>query len=170
MARMQFTAQNGAKFEDPAPQVLEETAFGILWDLNGGYARRNDRVISRFDGWRIIADAHMTKLVDPRGEVRGVSWGRYHRAIEYPNWTAYDAAEQAALCATLQKERQSLATRAYSAEEQVERLMATLKMIYDINKEGGPGSRRKVRNMILDMGISPCTDCENAVCSCGSSE
>lgn len=42
----------------------------------------------------------------------------------------------------------------------------TLKQIFNINKEGGPGSRVRVRELIMAQGINVCDNCGFATCRC----
>lgn len=138
-------------FSAPSDQVLENTAFGILWD--GG----KQTVISTFQwsGFVSKSGPYLNKCVlrDKHGEIRPIGNESYHEAIEFASWEAYD--QELCKRKLLETNRQLADLRKLSERSRAEtvELRCLLAQIYKINERGGGGSRKAVRNLISALGI-----------------
>lgn len=165
----------GKRFEDPSTETMASIAFAIVWD-NSGFGSRNERVISPYK-WTISSSVNAFHLRDSRGEVRPIRWGDYSPSIECSDWAAYDADQQKNEVIELKNEilklRKQAEASAYDADQQKQEtsfLRETLEKVFDVNESAGPGSRKKVRTILVEAGIFPCDDCEKAVCVCHDHE
>lgn len=166
-----MTTKN-ARFEDPSKEAISETACGILWN-NSNYTSIG-RVLSPF-GWTLTGDSIMRQqsLRDTNGEVRPVEWGKYMEAIEYASWEKYDSfrmkEEIQKLKDELSRSRENIRRfrlETESFKEKIKSLRGTLKYIFDVNEEAGRGSRKRVRELILEQGIVSCENCGKTSCLC----
>lgn len=157
-------------FEDPSNEAKASVAFAIVWN-NSGFGGRNE-VISPF-GWSISKFITEYKLRDRVGEVRPVSWGQYHEAVESADWAAYDAVIQKKEIQKLKDEIVRLKDLLRDAGEvdrgksqEISKYRDLLYRSYDENEVGGPGSRKRVRQLLLETGIRVCDSCGKACCNC----
>ena len=166
-----MTTKN-ARFEDPSEEAISETACGILWN-NSNYTSIG-RVLSPF-GWTLTGDSMVRQqsLRDTKGEVRPVEWGKYMEAIEYASWEKYDSFRMKKEIQKLKDELgraheniQQFLLETESFKDEINSLRGTLMCIFDVNEEAGRGSRKRVRELILEQGIVSCEDCGKASCLC----
>ena len=157
----------GKVFENPSDEAITETAFGIIWS-NAQYGK--DQVISRFE-WTIQRDdngLHAFSLRDSMGEVRQISWGTYHRAIEFPSWREYDYHSAVEEMKPLRAKNEELRGELNRVNTTLEKYSRALAQIHDTNKKAGPHSRSGVTSIIKAViDLTTCPECGMVRCICG---
>lgn len=116
----------------------------------------------------------MIGLCDSKGEVRRFSpLEAIKIASRFKDWASYDDAQREEKIALLEREleeskkdvkmRESEVSTLHADRSELQRLLAE---VYDINRQGGPGSRKKVRELIASY-IAICEQCGVALaCDC----
>lgn len=161
-----LVAKSGARFEDPTDEAISRVDFGIAWANDSRLWPEKDVIISPYP-WTITGDDSDSHLLrDNRGEVRRIEWGVYCSAIEFPDWKAYDVSLIRAQVSGLKGRLTSLLDENARLRERERASKALMSEIFDINVVGGPGSRAKVRDLLIAAGISPCTECGRVDCVC----
>lgn len=162
MKTLMISSEN-SRFEDPTNEAISSVAFAVVWN-NSNFGSIG-RIISPFK-WSLTGNSGMREylLRDSMGEIRSIEWGKYSQAIEHDSWQKYDSfkmkEEILRLSHELDRARQQFQLEFSGLRNEINDLRSTLACIFDINEVGGRGSRRRVRELILEHGISS-SDSEN---------
>lgn len=82
------------------------------------------------------------------------------RRINYPQYEKEKEKEK------MEKEFEGMKKEIEKMREEMKKTNEILQKIGDINQKGGPGSRRKVKDLLAHVGIIPCPYCGKYVCEC----
>jgi hypothetical protein len=148
----------------------EDSSYGKNGRLKNGHGWET---VWAFPG-RIFSED--VELKDGRGEVRKTPADPekfFPLIMKFKNWQHYDAVEREEQLASLKNklvelERRNEVSYAKLVEKEsiISDCMVLIKMVYDLNEKGGPGSRKKVRELLASRGIEPCSECGYAICNC----
>lgn len=86
-------------------------------------------------------------------------------AIRFHDWLDYDNQRTFREMAKLREENITLITKVDTKNKRIDELYLIISQIYDINENGGHGSRKKVRDL-LTSEIEICDGCGRAACQC----
>lgn len=124
-----------------------------------------------------LGTSHSDLITSPQGEVRRMDVRSEFRKLALiatcRSWQDYDNR-------MLEEQNEGLKKRVLANDYEIAKLTGRLKQsdreltevlkiideVYDLNKAGGPGSRKKVREL-LEGYVGQCPDCGKAVCNCG---
>lgn len=97
------------------------------------------------------ADSSAIKLADVTGEIRNYDIKRLAELTEAESWKDLELKKTRQELQMVEKCLSQEEKNRKEAEKWIEKLEAVLKEIYQINEKGGPGSRKKVRELVLTV-------------------
>jgi len=162
--KAKLITKDGREFHDPTPETIAGISHGIIWS---NIPSNQSKVIPPSE-WKISKELHGGYLLhDMFCQVRQISWGDYHPAIEFPSWEAYDHDQNVKALARFREENEKLRKDLANVNASLGKSRRALIQIHDINKNGGPKSRSKVQKIIVEiLRIQPCPECERINCIC----
>jgi len=169
---------NGEKREFTSIEAAREAGaiVGIVWESSYNWARNPLVILNpqigpfRVHDFRTnIYKTPIVSIEDSKGEIRKGTPEFLLKKISCfspANWTDLDLKEAQKEV----REAKECAQRYYSwyeeANNQVEKLKEIMREVGEINEQGGPGSRKKVRELLASVAIVPCEECGHYLCKC----
>ncbi len=127
--------------------------------------------------WDLSGDSNGFNLDDNQGISRRIKTPKsvLEIVIDYYDWKHYDTVENEErikglkrLIDNWKKMVNELVELNKDLNKDIEKYHKAFGEIYKVNSVGGSGSRKKVKELILNLGFKCCTDCEELtpICRC----